>query len=315
MSTFSSSFNASYTLTGNLNPLPIHEGLSWGAIILPRGPVYFQLELARKLVAYGAREVILRRDPGSVPSEPFPNDLPVKFLIPSLPITEPLWMQMALGVSRSEWMLVITDSMEVLEPFPPQKLVRGDWDKPALVYIPELKSPKGEEIPHLIVPLKRGNVLQFINIFSQNELHESLYPMDLTGFYRPNTFLQTGGFDPSIASAYWQKADWGFRVHLWGESIRCLKGFRIQYLSDPPLEDTTPINGYERFYLKNIVPQYNLDHIELPLRLFFPFLLRSGLSPFKAWKTFHSVRRWIRGFSYRFRMDAVALKQLWREWG
>lgn len=315
MSTFSSSFSVSYTLTGNLNPLPISDGFSWGAVILPRGPLYFQLELARKLVAYGAREVILRRDSGWVAGEPLPRDLPVKFLIPSVSITEPLWMQLALGASRSEWMLVLADSMEVLEPFPPQKLARGDSELEALVYIPELKSPSGEEIPYLIVPLKRGRVLQFINIFPQHEFHESLYPMDLAGFYRPNTFLQTGGFDPLIANPYWQKVDWGFRIHLWGESVRYLRGFRVQYQSVPPEEDTTPVNGYERFYLKNIVPRYNLDHVELPLSQFFSFLAQSGLSPLRAWRTFRDVRRWLRSFGYRYRMDAVALKQLWREWG
>lgn len=319
MSTSSTSFDGSYTLAGNLTLGPVRDGFSWSAVILPRGPLYFQLELARKLVGFGAREVFLHREPYGVASEPLPDDLPVKFLIPSAPVTEPLWMQLAVNAARGEWVLVMTDGMDVLEPFPPTRLIRGEVETSVLVFIPELKSPSGEEMPYLIVPTRRGKVLQFMNVFpkiaSPSELHESLYPMDLAGFYRPNTFQQTGGFDPLIANPYWQKTDWGFRIHLWGESVRRLKGFRLQYHTLPPEEDCSPVDGYERFYLKNIVPRFDRDHAYLPLGAFFPFWLKSGQPFWKAWRTFRGIRRWIDTHRYRFRIDALGLGQLWKEWG
>ena len=315
MNTSSSSFDFPYTLSGNLIVNPPRDGFSWSAAILPRGPLYFQIELAKKLLDYGAREVYLWRDPKSVLSEPFPKELPIKFLISIKPVTEPLWLQLVMGACKSEWLLAIADSMEILEPFPPQKLVRNELDKTCLVYIPELKSVKAEEMPYLIVPINRNNTLQFMHLFPQNEFHESLVPMELVGFYRPNTFLQTGGFDPQIQSPYWQKIDWGFRVHLWGESIHHLRGFRLQYLTNPLEEDITPANGYDRFYLKNIAPRFNLDHAYLPASTFFSYLLKSGHSPLRAWRNFHQINKWIKAFRYRFRLDAVGLKQLWREWG
>lgn len=313
MSTIASSFEIPYVITGNPVLGPIRDGLSWGAIILPRGPHAFQWELARRLWSLGAREIILAREPptGALTEA----ELPLRYLKPSRPITEPLWVQLALSESRCEWMFVIADTMDVLEPFPPPKLIRSEGELKALVYLPELKLPEGKEMPSLVVPLRRGRVLQVTYLFPQEDLHEGLVPVELVGLYRPNLFLQTGGFDPAIPSPYWQKIDWGFRVHLWGESIQHLKGFRIQYLSPPQPEDGSPAPGYERFYLKNVAPRFVLDHLELPYGRFLPFWLRSGLSLRRAWREFRAVRQWIEQYRFRFRMDAVGLFSLWAEWG
>ncbi len=303
-----------YTVLGSHDFQPRLPDFSFTGIVLPYGPRYFQIQAAERLLHLGAGEVLLFMESDGVWQAEDTSGLGVRFIRPDRPMTHPELLNLAMNEARGEWALVLYDNMEVLDPFPPQKLLKNDKSQTPLVWLPELKDTAGVEFPSLIVPLRKGSILQFQHLLPRDELLESLIPHNLSGLYRPSTFFQTGGFDSAFPGGFWQKMDWGFRIHLWGESIRHLKGFRIQYTSQPPPEDMSPRSGYGRFFLKNIAPRFLSDHAQLATRHFWTYLLGSGLSPFKAWKEFRRIQDWVEKHKYRFRTDAQGLKDLWGSW-
>jgi hypothetical protein len=152
-------------------------------------------------------------------------------------------------------------------------------------------------------------------IASQREGTATLYPFDGVGIYDRDRFIKLGGFDPTLKSPYWQLMDFGFRAHLWGESIRCTQFVRLSYNGEAPSIDGTVEESYCRFYLKNMAPVFYGDHAQLPWRRFPGYFLRSRRGIFLAWSDFTAGRKWVDTNRFRFRSDARLLIELWENPG
>lgn len=141
--------------------------------------------------------------------------------------------------------------------------------------------------------------------------NKTLYPFDFTCFLNREKFMRLGGYDWTIDSPYWQNLDLSVRAWLWGEEIISLKYFTFTYGLDFPVEDRTADLSYLRFYLKNLLPVYNVDHASLPKRKFFAFKFRNGCGFAESIRQFKDARRWVEQNKYRFKTSAFLLVRNW----
>ncbi len=187
-----------------------------------------------------------------------------------------------------------------------------------LCTVPLMQNSRFETLPTLIAPAffgKNGDAVKTLSFASTDEGKPSLYPFDWVGVYDRERFLHIGGFDPMIASSYWQLMDFGFRARLFGEEILSTKLIRLSHDGEVSSEDSTDCWSYRRFYLKNIAPAFRGDSAYLPMRRFFRFVRAAGESSkkslFSLWKEFASAHAWIKTNSFRFKTDARSITELW----
>jgi hypothetical protein len=180
-----------------------------------------------------------------------------------------------------------------------------------LCTIPVIQNVQFEILPTLTVPVfdrKNDRTLLFTPL---REGMPSLYPFDGVGVYDRDRFVKLGGFDCGLSNTYWQLMDFGFRAHLWGETIQSTQLIRLSYNGKVPPQDSTIDENYRRFYLKNKAPVFQGDTAHIPLRRFPGYFIRSGEDPFQAWENFSKGRRWVEENKFRFRRDARSLTELW----
>ncbi|QQO08411.1 hypothetical protein [Breznakiella homolactica] len=180
-----------------------------------------------------------------------------------------------------------------------------------LCTVPVIQNSNFETLPTLVSPgLYQGSV-KALPYAPSREGSPTLYPFDGVGIYDRERFVRLGGFDATLSSTYWQLMDFGFRAHLWGESIASTQLIRVSYDGDAPPQDSTADESYKRFYLKNLAPVFRGDSAHLPLRRYPGYVLKSGDGPFIAWDDFSEARKWVETNRYRFAADAKALTENW----
>jgi hypothetical protein len=180
-----------------------------------------------------------------------------------------------------------------------------------LCTIPVIQNAQFQILPTLITPDINRQTVRNLFLAPAKEGTASLYPFDGVGVYDRDRFVKLGGFDCGISSTYWQLMDFGFRAHLWGETIQSTRLIRLSYNGELSPQDSTVDEDYRRFYLKNIGPVFNGDAASIPLRRFLKYLFHSGEDPFHAWEDFSQGRRWVAKNKYRFRRDVRSLTDLW----
>jgi hypothetical protein len=180
---------------------------------------------------------------------------------------------------------------------------------------PVIQTSNFECLPTLVAPFYDHGRLRILPEMPERENQPSLYPWDWVGLYDRRRFLRLGGFDGEIASPYWQLMDFGFRAHLWGETIRSTQHIHIVYDGETPPADNTADASYRLFYLKNIAPVFRGDYAHLPLRRFPGFLAKSGWDLAGAWTEFSRERRWAEQHRNCFVRDARAVIDLWEHAG
>ncbi len=221
--------------------------------------------------------------------------------------------QINIGVheSHGKAVLVLWDDMRLYPPLVPLRLMDRFAESGLLCVVPLLQNQKRETLPTIQAPAYFRRQLKMIRLQPASDGMKSLYPFDYVGVYHKERFIKTGGFDPTISRPHWQKMDFGFRTHMWGEKIECSTGFRLQYLQDPMTENETPDAGYRRFFLKTLGVRFHRDSGRLPGSRFLPFFFRSGLPLFQALREYREVRDWVEVNRYRFNMDARSVTELW----
>jgi len=180
-----------------------------------------------------------------------------------------------------------------------------------LCSVPILQSTKYETVPSLMAPAFYRSRLKMISLMPSANRAETLYPFDYSGIYNKEKFLLTSGYDFNIENQYWQKLDFGFRVHMWGESISFNTGIKLEYLIEQFPEDTTPDKYYKMFYLKNLIVRFSGDSAFISWSKFLSYCLKSGSSLISAVKEFKAAREWVEINKFRFSCDARQVTDLW----
>jgi hypothetical protein len=219
--------------------------------------------------------------------------------------------QVNLGIQEAHgrFVLVLWNDMQGISM--PMRVLERMRDQGTLCSLPVLKNDKGEIVPSIQAPAFYRKLLKVVAIVPTKDGMPGLFPYDYVGVYDRERFSLTGGFDGNLANSYWQKMDFGFRVHMWGESINSNLGFRMAYMSKVPSEDITPDDDYRTFYLKNLSVRFTADHGQLPFSRFIPFHTRAGTGLISSYRLFRDIQRWVYTNRYRFQQDARSITDLW----
>ena len=302
-----------YTIVGgrksdkNLSLSPVLS-----VLVLNRGGRPYKAEYLKHLESLGDVEILSVQGPSSTYdveslSLRFPK---VKFLIPGKNITPGEQINIGIMETSGRYVMVFWDDMRPGYRFTEKFLNQIDKTD-ELCTVAVLQSTKNETVPSLMAPSFYGNRLKMISLMPSANGVESLFPFDYAGIYNKEKFLLTGGFDLNINNQYWQKLDFGFRVHMWGESIKFNTGLKIEYLIEQIPEDTTPDKNYKMFYLKNLVLRFSGDSASISWSKFLQYFSKSGVGLLTAIKEFKAAREWVEINKFRFICDARQITELW----
>ena len=247
-------------------------------------------------------ETLSRRHPG------------VRFLLLQKALSLGEIINLGIQEARATFVFVLWNDMTLLGGPPSSIMERLFKDQP-LCTVPALQNLQEEVLPSLQMPTFDRKYLKILSLDPEKGGPPSLFPFDSVGIYHKERFLLSGGYDPRITNPHWQRLDFGFRAHLWGETIRCETALRAGYLGEPPVVDTSPDEDYRRFYLKNLAVRFNGDAGYIPGSRFPGYLLRGGDGFFQALREFREVRRWVNLHRFRFQFDATSITDLWEDRG
>lgn len=282
-------------------------------VLLARGPWGFRPQAVAEAWDLGFSDIVFveegrpRYDTEAL-ARRFPG---VRFLIPGAPMNPGSRINAAAREVFGDRFLVLWDDQTLPETGLPLRVARLWVEADRLALVPEFRDRSGRDLPSVQVPGLEKDRLKILSLGADEDSVDTLFPQDYTALYDRRRFLRTGGYDPTLTNPFWQKADWGLRSRLWGESLTVERGFRIDYRSSQPSEDQTPDQSYPRFYLRNLAVRHAGDHGILPASRFWSHARRSGRSFFAALGSFLEERRWVHTHRYRFQTDARLLAELW----
>ncbi len=280
-------------------------------LVLSRGDRLFRSEILRGLMDREAGEILWLE--GSEPStemETLAHDFPdVRFLLFKGSGTIGERVNIGITEARSPSVLVLWSDTRLTEL--PAGVQRGFEDSGVICWVPLARNIRSEAIPSWQSPQWKRRKLSLAFRVPQRTVEPTLYPFDYCGLYNREKFSQSGGYDPAIANPYWQKLDFGLRCFLWGERIRGNRDIALTYTGSPPEEDTTPDEGYKRFWLKNLAVRRRREMGFIPLSSVLEYMTHSDTGPLYAIKEFREVRGWVQTHRFRFRREPRDLQQEW----
>ena len=311
--TTSNKVRVPYTIVGskrNDKNLVLSPSLS--LLVLNRGGRPFKIEYLKELQKLGPVGILSVEgsSPGydiEILAKRFPG---VQFLLFHRNVTVGEQINIGLKESSGRNVLVIWNDMKPGYFLSPRFLEHVEHSN-VLCSVPVLQNNRLEIIPSVKAPAFYRRKLKILSLMPSSSLMESLYPFDYTGIYNKEKFFLTGGYDYTITSRYWQKLDFGFRAHMWGEKIVCNTSLKVQYLAENLPEDATYDESYRLFYLKNLSLRFSGDSAYLSKCKFLPYYFKSGSSFPGALRDFKSVRQWVTLHRYRFSCDALSITDLW----
>jgi hypothetical protein len=280
-------------------------------LVMSRGDRLFRAELLRDLQGRRIGEVLWLE--GGVPApevEALAREFPeVRFLLVAAPCSTGELVNIGIEESRSPLVLCMWSDTR-LAPFPAAALDRIEKSG-AICTVPVARTPRMEPIPSWQSPALRKRRFTVSFRIPQKDGEPTLFPFDYCGIYNKEKFAQSGGFDPAIASPYWQKLDFGMRSFLWGERLRGTTELALTYTGAPPEDDATPDQGYKLFWLKNVAVRERREMGVLPARRLFDYVAHSDTGPVYAIREFRAVRAWVHVHRFRFRRDPRELLTRW----
>jgi len=280
-------------------------------LVLGRGDRLFRSELLKDLEKRNIGEVLwVEGHEPSADVESLAHDFPgVRFLLLKAPCT--MGERVNIGIGEAGAPLVLALWSDTRLSAVPHPLLAALEKSPVTCTVPTARNARREPIPSWQSPLGRRRRFTLSFHAPRRSGERTLYPYDFCGIYNREKFAQSGGYDPGIASPYWQKLDFGFRTILWGERLEGSTDYSLTYTGAPPEEDTTPDAGYKLFWLKNVAVRIRRDAGVLPALRAFEYMARSDTGPLDAMREFRAVRAWVRTHRYRFRRDARDIVERW----
>ena len=302
----------SMTVLGGKESVP-NVKMNISAIIINKGWSSFRSKMIENLMRCGFAEIIsIEADSENYSIEDFSRKFPfVKIIIPQENTTEGDLINIGVGESSSEYVLVIRDSIDFSKDILTPTLASKLTESGTFCITPRLLGKDNFSFPVLFSPSIRRAALNVISTSVVSDGSPNLFPFDYIGLYNRKKFIDLGGYDYTILSDYWQNLDFAFRSWLWGEKITFSTAFSLSYCTEVPVLETGASQFSNRFYLKNLVPRFYQDHGAIPKSSFFAFWGSSSCGFFEARTRFQEAREWVRENKYRFKRDALDLVENW----
>lgn len=318
MSTIHSTSNreySDYTVIGGTKPdrdKKEKRGLS--IVLLNRGGRPFRRDLFDELTALGALEVISIEPPSvSYDLELLTRKHPeLRFVLLSRDVSPGERVNVGIKEATGRYVFVLWNDMHIKAASISSRVLQKIAERENMCTVPLLQNSKNETIPSCFAPafsVKGG--IEVVPLNAVRKDLEAIYPFDYCGIYDREKFLLSGGYDSMLKNSFWQKMDFGFRSHMWGEKIVANTAVKINYQNEIPYEDTTIDKSYKLFFLKTLSVRFNGDAGYLPRSRFFPFWIGTGTSFPGALSEFRLARRWVKENRYRFKRDAMSITELW----
>jgi len=305
------------TILGGKEPAP-ENATSVSVILLNKTGSQFKLQIFEELLKCNFYSIIsIEPDADNYNIDEVSRRFPqVKFIIPHTEnneiVTDGELINIGMAEIQSEYALVIKDDLYIpsgiLLPHLAEKITHND----CICVAPRLVDARKTSLPiHKVPSSKKMHFVVDSRTMVQDSM-TTLYPFDYIGLYNTNKFMELGGFDYSMKSSYWQLLDFGVRAWLWGEKIKISTSLQLSYNSpETPCEDCTPNLDSLRFYLKNELPRFRLDHAYIKKTSFFRFFRHSGCGYFEAKRQFKDAVNWVSLNKYRFKEDLQKLIENW----
>ncbi len=299
-------------LSGN-ESVPVVK-LPLGVLLLNTGSGgLYRVKLLENLIKNGFSSIVsVEKSSENYNVEDFARMFPcVKFIVPMENVSVGDMINLGMGETDAENVLVINDSIQVgtslFSPNSVERYITGQH----ICVVPRLVNVQRQVLPVRFSPVVDNSVLKIDMSAVITDRCPTLYPFDFIGIYNKSRFLRIGGYDYTITAPYWQNLDFSVRAWLWGEQIIMTPVFQLAYGDSVPVEDSTPDQSQLRFYLKNSAPKYSGDYCYIPISRFFQYKKRSAASFSAAYRQFSAARRWVEYNKYRFQMDVSQLINRW----
>lgn len=281
--------------------------------ILNRGGRLYRKDFFEEIQHMGNLETISVEGPGPGYDQEqlvrkYPN---LRFLNVHSKISQGEKVNIGIEEAHGKYIFIIWDDVKLLTSTLSTRFIDKLQEEDHLCTVPLISNSSGEPVPSIMSPAFHRNKLKVLPFRCEKENTSSLFPFDYIGIYSKERFTKAGGYDYSIEHPYWQKMDFGFRVHMWGEKIICNGSLRLGYEGDVPAEDTTPNEEYKRFFLKNLSVRFVNDRGILPFSVFLPYWFKAGSGIIGSWKEFKAVKEWVNLNAFRFQRDARGVTELW----
>lgn len=300
------------TVLGGKESVP-NIKMNVAAILINTGWSSYRSKMIENLMRCGFSEIIsIEADSENYSIEDFSRKFPfVKVIIPQEEASNGDLINIGVGESSSEYVLVLRDSVDfstdILTPTLAAKLTESG----SFCVTPRLLGKNNFSFPVLFSPSIRRAALNVVSTSVVSDGSPNLFPFDQIALYNRKKFINLGGFDYTILSDYWQNLDFAFRAWLWGEKITFSTAFSLSYCTEVPVLETAASQFSNRFYLKNLVPRFYADHGSIPKSSFFAFWGSSSCGFFEALARFKEAREWVEQNKYRFKRDALDLVENW----
>ena len=309
---------ARYTVVGAPRGKACPDSLPVSVLLLHRGSRLYRAEALRELERLGFESIVSVEVGGGEGSdlESLAARHPLaRFLLLSEPASPGAMLNLGMRESCGPYVFALWSDMSLQAQALSSRFFERVAEQDLLCQAPFLSDKAGELLPTAAAPALNKSSLKVLGLAPSRDGARSLYPFDYCGIYSRERFVMLGGCDVGIANPYWQKLDFGFRAWLWGEEIKLASALKMAYDEALPDEDSTPDEGYRRFWLKNLAPSFHGDSGQIALSRFWSYLRGPGQGLFPAAAEFRAAREWVRVNRFRFRNDAPSLVDLWDEGG
>ena len=297
-----------YTVVGTV---PANAGRGTAILVLNRGPRLHRRDAIQALLDDGWDEIMwVEPQENAYSVESLAREfVGVRFLLMNGDESVGTHINCAMAELNAAFVLVVWSTVRVA--VPGARVIDRCLESQDLCTVPVLRTDRGEAIPTVVAPALQRRTLRVLTLPPRADGVETLFPFDYVGLYNRKRYLQIGGFSSRIVNHFWQKMDFGFRAHLWGERMRLNTALRATYRSLPEPEDQTADESYLPFYARNLAVRVVDGSALVRRRGALSFGLRAGVSFVQAWREFSDARTWVQHNAARFKGDP---RRLVREW-
>lgn len=291
------------------------DALNICALVLNKNGSHLRIQMLENLLACGFRSVIsVEPNSESYNIEDMSKRFPaVKFIVPLEKCTDGDLINLCMSETDAQYVFVLKDSLYIPQNFMAVNLAENLTKSKVYCVVPRLVSNTGESLSIRTTPLAKKGRFKIVSSQLINDGVHTVFPPDFIGLYNREKFIQLGGFDYTITSAYWQNVDLAMRSWLWGEVTVLSTKLAITFKEEAPVDDVTPNLSYLRFYLKNILPKFKFDHGMISNLSFMNFFFNSSCGILEALSQFSGAKKWVEKHKYRFHFDAKYMIENWND--
>lgn len=281
-------------------------------VLLNRSSRLLRREYLAELVSAGFREIVsVEESDRSYTVESLSREFDsVRFILVEEPVNPGQAINLAMHYVHSAYAVVVWSTMTV--PHGIERAIESlAIERSRVCVAPVLRGERSEALPTVHAPAMHRSSLRIVPLPVRGDGGRTIVPFDYVALYRTERFRTIGGYDAEIAHPFWQKLDFGFRIHLFGGDIPIVPLFRVAYRSMPEPEDQTIDESYARFYAKNLAIRVHDGETRIPRTAAVAFAIRSRLGVTASIRTFQDARRWLESVGDRITVDPRDLVEEW----